>query len=96
MNSNHPWALTREITLTVEFRSLFTLFFLPLAADSLPEAKAESPLAEGEEGVSVEGGGEEEELSLELEEILKTCDQIQQRVVGVEGGVGDEQLEPGQ
>ena len=43
-----------------------------------PEAK--SP-------VESEGEGEEE-LSLELEDILKTCDQIQQSVAGADEGVG--------
>ena len=33
-----------------------------------------------------EGDGEEVELSMELEEILKTCDQIQQQSAGVRGG----------
>lgn len=65
-----------------------------------PAAKPESPpKAEGEEGVHVdklEGGSEDEEkdeeeqeLSSELEEILKTCDQIQQRVGGTGAGGGE-------
>ena len=33
-----------------------------------------------------EGEGEEAELSLELEDILKTCDQIQQQSASVRGG----------
>ncbi len=78
----------------------------PVSAEDLPEAKSGSPLVEGVSLEKEEGGrdeGEEEvagELSLELEEILKTCDQIQQRAgatgdQGGGGGVQEERAEPG-
>ena len=69
-------------------------------AQSKPSARAVSPEGKGEEGEkegTKEGEGEteerDEELSLELEEILKTCDAIQQttsRVGGVDSDEGEE------
>lgn len=60
-------------------------------AEQQPMATAVSAVSEGEGGKE-EGGeeGEEGELAMELEEILKTCDQIQQTASGLGGGASEE------
>lgn len=62
-------------------------------AEQQPMATAVSAVSEGEAGKQ-EGGeeeeGEEGELAMELEEILKTCDQIQQTASGLGGGASEE------
>ena len=69
--------------------------------DRTPESKPEtSPVdgeSEGGKGMEVEEGeGDEGQLSIELEEILKTCDQIQKSVGSAGGGTEKEGAEPGQ